>query len=315
MMIALFAASWRIWWNVRGRPANYLKPHLQVSVLSVFYVFYIGITKNVMRVFDCVSVEELVIDPTNSTREWASVTFDVWVLDTDVGCWEPEHLMLVLVAGIPSLLFVSVGFPVWLLIFLRYMHERSEENVSSQAYKFLYEAYNPRSVYWEAFVMLRKGLLATISVFAVSLGPRVQGILSTGVIFLATLIHAWRKPFDAEKPQLNVMELVSLTSLFLVFFMGSLLNDSDIEDSSEARDVISSLLIIVLASTFVYLSIHLLKEMWKQLHDTSIPEIISNAIPKSATAIGNAFWATVQKLVEFLSRWKVFHNRRELNEL
>lgn len=66
MIVVLFATTWILWWNVKGRPEFYLQLRLSVIVLTVLYVFYMNITENVTRVFGCISVvEECGVQGTN----------------------------------------------------------------------------------------------------------------------------------------------------------------------------------------------------------------------------------------------------------
>ena len=314
MVIVLFTISWTLLWNVKGRPALYLQDRLYISVLSVLYVFYISTTENVVKVFDCTSVgNDCKIQST--AMKCVTSTSDYWVIDTDVRCWEGEHLVLVLVAGIPLLILVSIGLPLWLLIVLRYLRGRSNEGISHRAYGFLYKAYNHRCMYWDAVVMLRKGVLATISVFAISLGPNVQGLLSLGVIFIAALSHAWRRPFETEKPRLNAMELVSLISSFLIFFMGILFNDPDVKESDAARTVISVFLTGVLVSTFVYLFAQLCHETRRLMKGKSISDVIGDAVQSGIRKVTKACFVAKQKSINILTRFKILEMRKDIGEL
>lgn len=117
----------------REKYRAYLWNRLLVSVLSITSFFYSDMTRNLLRIFHCLDVDEnLGKDP-----QYAIATSTYWVENTDVECYKRSHLVLVLALGIPLLLLVTIGIPLWLLVTPLWNQERLSEDGFMTTYGFL----------------------------------------------------------------------------------------------------------------------------------------------------------------------------------
>ena len=235
------------WWG-------FLSYRLFIAVLSVVHYFYIDLTKNLLGIFNCTRVDTA----EENEQQYAIAASTYWVPDTDVECYRGEHLLLLLIVGVPFVMSVVVGLPLGLLISLL----RGSGKRKNTMYAFLYRAYKGKFQHWEVIIMLRKALLAVLAVFAFSLGPILQSTLAMGVLFIALSLNQWKRPFIEIGPNLNVMEDVSISCSFLVFFTGTVFND---ENTASAGNIIASIVLIAsLVGTILYLLLELAKEAGKK---------------------------------------------------
>lgn len=91
---------------------------------------------------------------------------------------------------------------------------------------FLYRSYQPRYVFWESVVLLRKILIATAVTFAYSLGASLQILLCASVLAIALYAQTFCRPIRKEFDILNDLEGVSLF-VSLLIFLPSLSYDDD----------------------------------------------------------------------------------------
>ena len=259
MIAIIFSLLWAIVWRFKRKPTSYLLHRVCITVLSIFYVFYINITENVVRIFNCTSISDG--SEFHDKKEWEQENQRYWVEDTDVKCWKHGHLVLMVAVGIPLLMLVSLGLPLWLWITLRASKNCLDDAKILRTYGFLYQSYNSESVYWEVVILLRKALLAIISVYAFNMGPIIPSLLAIGVTFCACVVHTWQRPFAATSPNLNAMEMVSILASFFVFFSGILFNDSRVKESKNTQDAISAVVISALIIVTIWLLITLLSEI------------------------------------------------------
>ena len=64
----------------------------------------------------------------------------------------------------------SVGIPILSACLLRRKRNRLEQPAVKEKFGFLYNGYASHSYYWEAFMSLRKALIALISILLTSQG-------------------------------------------------------------------------------------------------------------------------------------------------
>lgn len=144
---------------------NYLKRRIFLSILVVFYISYINVTKSLVKALYCVK-----LNTENDLNKY------VWLEDTYVECNHGHHYILLIYICIPLLLLFSLGFPLSIALLL--IREKHKDHLHSAcAYEtlgFLYRSYDTKYVFWDAIIMLRKALLAIIVVFAYPLGGNQQ---------------------------------------------------------------------------------------------------------------------------------------------
>ena len=127
--------------------------------------------------------------------------------------------------------------------------ERQEIKPFYHNYAFLFLGYSERHYYWESVVLLRKALIAFISVVFV-VDARVQGIMGLTVLLLCVALQVYYKPF--QETWLNTFELLSLSASSVMFFFG--LFTLDAGDTGSAFTAASALAFLVNLAYFGYLA-------------------------------------------------------------
>ena len=228
-----------------------------VSVLSVFYVSYINLTRNVLKTLDCSRVDRG--GPNALDHSIALSTY--WTQDFDVKCYQSDHIRLMAIIGIPCLVIFVVGMPAMLLAILVWRKGKLRSSSWYAAYGFLHEPYREGFQFWEVIVLIRKALLAAITVFTVSLGPNLQTALALAVLMVAIAAHSLANPFVPTGPNLNRMESVSLACSILGFFAGIIFNDPNTSPAGES--IISAAFIISFLGVLLYLLAQMLFEIMR----------------------------------------------------
>lgn len=230
----------------------------KVAIISVFYVSYTQLTQNVLRIFNCIHVDDR--KPDGNLREIATSWY--WSEDTQVHCYEGNHIILFGALGVPVFLFVAVGMPVWLAVTLVWRKDpQRNEEATLRTYGFLYQSYRDGRKFWEVIIMLRKASLATIIVFSASLGTNLQAAMGLFVLFVALAAHEVNRPFIDNNygPSLNRMESTSLACSILAFFTAIVFNDP--ETSPAGKTVVSVFFILIMATELLYLLASLVSEI------------------------------------------------------
>lgn len=258
-VIVFFMMAWGLLAFLRRRNLDYLKARWCSSVLSVMYIAYIEITRNVLRIFECTGADNLGPDD----PEYALATSKYWVIDPDMECRMGPHLVLYFAAGIPFLIVVTLGMPAMLFAFLSYQGDNIGKGKCTTTYVFLYRSYRPGCQSWEVLIMARKALIAAIAVFAYTNGPGLQATMALGVLAGALSLHLWMKPFVTTGPKLNRLESLSLLSSFLTVFAGLVSNNKYASDRCEIT--VSTIVISTMVGVFVYMVTQLASEVLKRV--------------------------------------------------
>lgn len=99
------------------------------------------------------------------------------------------------------LLLYTFGFPIFVILKLKYNADEWENDDFLSKYGFLYKAYTKDMIYWEAIIMARKAIIASIVVFAYDLGGNLQVFLVCVVLFTALSLQFICMPFSHEYPK------------------------------------------------------------------------------------------------------------------
>ena len=228
--VSVWCIYFVIWWLFKSLYANSFSYLIQRSLLSlnvVSYVAYIGVTKTVINILNCIKVH----DSTVFLQD--SITY-YWAVDTSQECLSGSHAVLAGVAGFPILILFTVSFPLVSAAIL--LTRRSRTSLLNKwlfaTAGFMYRSYNPKFIFWESIIMLRKALLAIVVVFAYPLGGNLQGVLSSCVLIIALYVQAYCRPYRKEFKELNFYEGLSLLVSTLTFVAGLFFNDTRTSNTS-----------------------------------------------------------------------------------
>jgi len=210
-------------------------------------------TKDLLRFFACVTIDEDAGD-LGETELAHPLEDSYWAEDTSVKCYSHRHALIVGILVIPSLLAVSFGYPLGTFFILQSNKDKLDQEDVIGTYGFLYRGYDKH--YWEILVMLRKGLIATVAVFAYDLGENIQGLICVLILVASLALHLTFMPFTKEFPQLNDLETGSLSTTIVVFVSGLIFNDPKCKLATEV--LLSIITIFLIVATLFYLLVALI---------------------------------------------------------
>ena len=229
----------------------------RISAFSILYISYIDVTRNLLKILDCTKLDEAGQEP-----EQNAIAMSIyWVEDPQIECYKGSHLAMLLALLVPGLPLVTIGMPLWHLRTVLWMQRHSGDCLFHDVYAFSHQSYRQKFKYWEAVIMLRKALLAAVTVFSINLGGNLQAVLAMSILVIAAVVQLLARPFIVEGPALNGMETASLTCSILAFSVGLLFNDP--RTPKLGRSLASWIFIFALLITVVYILTELTRELIK----------------------------------------------------
>ena len=273
LMLFTFMVYWALHALKQRKGWSYMFRYWIVTAYVVFYISYTSMTETLLKLVICESADNVpnVGDLKSATVSWH------WMEDTDMACYSNDHLILLLIGGIP-LTVVVFGAPAWLLYVLICHYDKLDEPRFLQTYGFFYKSYRRKHQYWEVVIMGRKALLFAIIAFSHSLGPPLQLLLALGILVISLAAHLFANPFLEDGPNLHMMEAASLSCSFFVFFVGLVFVDPKTSDMG--RIITSIILVSSLIATAIYLVGNLLLEAAKRIDGLSDDRDFATDTPK-----------------------------------
>ncbi|CAD7699384.1 unnamed protein product [Ostreobium quekettii] len=238
MLVTFCTIFWLTIALLKPASRRVLKRRIIVTVWGVLYVSYFEITSRLIRTAYCVNADDRAIADAPD-----SIAFDsYWSEDTDVKCWEGDHLALFVGFALPLFLLIPIGVPVWLISFLWLNRKRFDDLRFLGTYGELYKAFRARHVYWEAVIMLRKALLSVVVVWRTPLGGELQGVLAVSILVVSCFAHLVFKPYSEALYGLNEYETVALGVSLQIYLSGLIVNSDGTNDV--ARVIVSVLAVL-----------------------------------------------------------------------
>ncbi|OQR86302.1 hypothetical protein ACHHYP_10693 [Achlya hypogyna] len=177
-----------------------------VSIIVLMFLVHPGVTKQIFQMFTCT---KLGVDSSGNTLYFLDP-------DLDVPCYDSSHWRWMLCVGVPSLVIVTFGIPLFAFSVLRtHRHQLHDPQVKLQL-GFLYDGYKDEYYYWEIWIMMRKVLVSFISVFLKNWGTPSQSLGATGLTFVGLYLHMDRAPYEHDVIN-NLEEMSLLTCLFTLY--------------------------------------------------------------------------------------------------
>lgn len=186
-----------------------------------------------------------------------------WMGDTDIKYFDLSHKLLMILLGVPLIVIVIIGFPVFVFFSLRNKKDqlRSEKVVSR--YGFFYQSYKSRCNYWEVSIYLRKATIAIVTSSSYALKPLLQGFLSIGTLVISLAAQFYYQPY--KEPKLNKMEEVSIFTSLTVYILGGMVQCNV---GNDAVQVALSITMIIVLMTFVgYMLIECGIAYWRKMQE------------------------------------------------
>ena len=203
-------------WHKEQDPKKVMNKIL-VSIITLFYLAYSKILRDLFQMFDCSQVNGHIKQ--RLLRGALNIQCDIMK--------DGEYRFYVLSLALPVLVFFIMPLPLLAIQKLRNVDRASD--AVYKVYGFLYDGYKTEFWFWEVVVLMRKILLAGISVFyAVSVSTVTtatvnadqyqQGLLASLVMGVSLFFQMLFHPYEGEA--MNNVEVMGLTVGFLSLYLG-----------------------------------------------------------------------------------------------
>ncbi|GMH38052.1 hypothetical protein BSKO_05936 [Bryopsis sp. KO-2023] len=300
LYLSLIGGIWLTMRYRRMRNANDIGKYVTVMSIALAFFAYNPVTEDLLRTVNCLRLD----DPEDYSAKNPHGNFTVairgrvWAEDTDLRCFQGDHTATG-VFGLIGLCSFTFGFIVFIVVLLAWNRDKVNDEAFLSRYGFLYRTYrthhnresgsNPRyglsffayhtefyTIYWEAFVTLRKVLIGGAVVYAYHLGPNLQAVLALGILFLALFFQLLFRPYRdirtkkcggflskwmlMEIMTLNHLEALSILMSAITFYSGVVFND---HNTSEGGKI--TMAVFVVLSNGAYFLLMLLR-LWGGLH-------------------------------------------------
>lgn len=164
--------------NLRRSQEKFPRPNLKKNFIAVFlvvfYNFYPRVILKAFFLFKCISIND-------SSQKYLEQ-------NPNTICWEYNHMVLLLVIGLPNILIWGFGIPIILSLvafkFKVLMEITRKYEYWNDILNYLTIDYRDSKYYWETFLFLQKLLVVGLSISSSQLDPVSQG----GIMILLFLI-------------------------------------------------------------------------------------------------------------------------------
>eukprot|EP00736_Rhodelphis_marinus_P004900 Rmarinus@m.7032 len=178
----------------------------------------------------------------------------------DIECYTEDHIKQLQFVFIPGLVLYVCGIPMLAFYLLyRNRHHLSEPLVAAK-YGFLYSGFEVEFFWWECWIMLRKTVVAFITVFMTGFAVTVQGLCLLGFLVVSMTLHVYAQPYNNDF--FDNLESLSLASSFLTIYAGLYFYQPELEDHTGLRlflTVVVILLNLVTSCYFLYVLVRTFK--------------------------------------------------------
>eukprot|EP00210_Caulerpa_lentillifera_P000407 g397.t1 len=248
IVVSILGFAWCFITFKQKKGMTYFWRRLPLSLISVVYISYLGLTKMAIRAFYCVHIDNSDDHSVNSRQRF-------WAIDTSIQCYTTDHNGIIALAVI-VLFVVSIGFPLLSTYVLIKNKEQCKKRDSwiFETAGFLFRAFKGRYIFWESLVMLRKACLSIVVVFSYSLGGQSQGILAMVIQLICLYLHVTANPYRKEFATLNHFEAASMTVSCLTFTLGLFFTDDRCTSSTRSFLSVTIVLVNVVFFSFLLVS-------------------------------------------------------------
>ena len=219
-LICMFSLFWLIVTISHKKGKVYFLKRFFLSLIAVFYINYISLTKTLISILTCVEVYDELSLMSNKTTAY-------WTADSTIKCYEGSHFILAVGVGWPFLVIFTLGFPLSIACLIaKQVEEEYREGWIYNVAGFLYRGYKKRFVVWEAVIVLRKAVLAIVVMLSYPLGAKLQSVLAVFVLAIALYFQSIYRPYREEFSSMNDLEGISIL-VSLLTFVSSMFFDGD----------------------------------------------------------------------------------------
>jgi len=195
------------------------------SLVVLAFVMHASVSKAALQLLACTGVAPSSYQPeSGSTPDLADVTQSRLVAQPDVRCDDAGTTARRLALGVPVLVLCSVGLPIGAALALRGRRDRLAWGGDvRRMWGFLYTGFRLEAgaeAWEESVAMLRKLLLAAVTVVLAPSGPIVQSVAALLVVVEAALLRERVRSY--ESAALNSLETMGLCAAIVTLLSAQL---------------------------------------------------------------------------------------------
>ncbi|KAF0690872.1 Aste57867_17781 [Aphanomyces stellatus] len=204
--------------------------------------------------------------------------------DLDVPCYTPLHNRWMYFVGVPGLVLITLGVPLFAFSML-FVRRHDLDNLKTKIeFGFLYTGFKRKHYYWELWVTQRKIIVSFISVFFKRTGVGPQVLASTILVFFALYIHMECRPY--ENDTLNDLEQRALLASLFTHFSGLFLYQAEIVGTWRG---VFGVFVIVVNSLFALQFLRLMAKELRQNAVSVLHKIVDHSAVRKIHQNSNSF--------------------------
>jgi hypothetical protein len=250
-----------------------------VAIVVVFYAFP-TVVKTALSFFACLPID----DPSQQPYPEFAVrnhTAGYSLMDISAECYVGWHKAWAFGLGLPAVVVLCVGVPVWLLVFLVRAGRRGKAADASfqEKFGFLFRNYRDKCVAWEAVWAVQTVLLTTVAVLQYSISAYYASILLSVIMFVRTVLEAVVQPYADRR--LHYLSVASSACLFLTAqCTQALFTASGYADfAPESVPVAVGVLLVVVNAGFVLVCFGLIVACVVQPRRKQVAQLLAKVTP------------------------------------
>lgn len=194
-----------------------------VWLIGLFYLWQ-TVTEKFLSLIECDTFTMELLDEEGNVRGTTVETR--WMTDPDLKCYEGDHLIQLIIAGIGISVW-TVGFVVVSMAILYRNREILYEQATLRKYGFLYLGYERKVWYWETAKRVQAFFYGVISNYPLG-DIRAKLVLYALLAGISCIMHVMVNPYDER--QNGILDYLETYSLIAVFVSQVLLQVSFLVD-------------------------------------------------------------------------------------
>jgi hypothetical protein len=138
-----------------------------------------------------------------------------------IDCSSDDYIFLSKVIGVPFIILISAGIPLYLFWKVYKLKSRYSEDLTHiewTEHAYITRSFKPEMVIWESVLMLRKTGIAFLSVILPIFSFNVQALWGATWLLTFLLLQSLFSPYRFRF--INVLESISLTLTLTIFHFG-----------------------------------------------------------------------------------------------
>ncbi|MEW5307022.1 MAG: hypothetical protein WDW36_009443 [Sanguina aurantia] len=231
--------------------AAYLGHHITLTNVVVVFFFYPSAVQALLEVFDCDPVDAGA--PSNSLMASAGMTYgQLWRQDYSQQCYAGQHRALAFAVGIPGLVLLAVGWPLFNGVWLHVNRAKVYTDLRfTGMYSFTFDGYQAKYAWWESVVTFRKLAIAALITFLHTISNEGLQLLTVSAVLGVSLgLQAACMPY--EHGFMNWLEFLSLISSTLTIYFSLYFTYSVSPSALLVITILVTLINVLTIAVFVY---------------------------------------------------------------